>query len=87
MYKVACTRKETSCIIGNLLSEIVPACDVCEDLEGDAVVLMGHSAISGDVVKITLTDYGFEFEGNPSEVEHIRKARCLYGAIGSTEKD
>lgn len=77
MYKVACSRKEASCIIGSLLVELAPVCEKCGglpdsvlnlqteaglSLTGDADVLItGHSIISGKPVRIKLTDYGFEF--------------------------
>lgn len=77
MYKVACSRKEASCIIGSLLVELAPVCEKCGgvpdgvlnlqteaglSLTGDADVLItGHSIISGKPVRIKLTDYGFEY--------------------------
>ena len=79
MYKVACSRKEASCIIGSLLVELAPVCEKCGglpdgvlnlqteaglSLTGDADVLItGHSIISGKPVRIKLTDYGFEYYG------------------------
>ena len=29
MFKVACSRKEASCIIGSLLVELAPVCEKC----------------------------------------------------------
>ena len=74
MYKVACSRKEASCIIGSLLVELAPVCEKCGgvpdgvlnlqteaglSLTGDADVLItGHSIISGKPVRIKLTDHG-----------------------------
>lgn len=71
MYKVACSRKEASCIIGSLLVELAPVCEKCGglpdgvlnlqteaglSLTGDADVLItGHSIISGKPVRIKLT--------------------------------
>jgi len=31
--KVACSRKELSCIISNLFAEVKPVCDVCKRLQ------------------------------------------------------
>lgn len=75
MFKVACSRKEASCIIGSLLVELAPVCEKCGgspdgvlnlqteaglSLTGNADVLItGHSIISGKPVRIKLTDYGF----------------------------
>lgn len=98
MYKIACTRKEASCIIGNLFGELVPICKKCRGLPEDSValetesglllegaatlVIEGKSSISGRDTKIKLTDYGFEFYGDIAEVTRIREERCAY--IGRT---
>lgn len=94
MYKVACSRKEASCIIGNLLVELAPVCEKCGglpdgvlnlqteaglSLTGDADVLItGHSIISGKPVGIKLTDYGFEYYGDHAELARVREKRCVY---------
>lgn len=93
MYKVACSRKEASCIIGSLLVELAPVCEKCGglpdgvlnlqteaglSLTGDADVLItGHSIISGKPVRIKLTDYGFEYYGDHAELAHVREKRCV----------
>lgn len=75
MYKIACTRKEASCIIGNLFQELVPVCKECRSFpEGVASIstvggltlkiatdltIEGHGDLSGKPTKIRLTDYGF----------------------------
>lgn len=94
MYKVACSRKEASCIIGSLLVELAPVCEKCGglpdgvlnlqteaglSLTGDADVLItGHSIISGKPVRIKLTDYGFEYYGDRAELARVREKRCVY---------
>ena len=94
MYKIACTRKEASCIIGNLFGELVPICEKCRGLSEDSVtlktesgllmegattlVIEGKSSVSGRDTKIKLTDYGFEFYGDIAEVTRIREKRCAY---------
>ena len=94
MYKVACSRKEASCIIGSLLVELAPVCEKCGglpdgvlnlqteaglSLTGDADVLItGHSIISGKPVRIKLTDYGFEYYGDHAELARVREKRCVY---------
>ena len=98
MYRVACTRKETSCILGNFFGELCPACEGCRDrpddklalktmdgltLEGEAgLVIEGHSALTGAPAKAKLTDYGFEFFGDITENARIRNARCVF--VGRT---
>lgn len=93
MYKVACSRKEASCIIGSLLVELAPVCEKCGgspdgvlnlqteaglSLTGDADVLItGHSIISGKPVRIKLTDYGFEYYGDHAELARVREKRCV----------
>lgn len=46
-------------------------------LEGkDVLVIEGHSSITGEPAKVKLTDYGFEFFGDITEIARIRNARC-----------
>ena len=102
MFRIACTRKEASCILGNLFGELRPVCEGCRArpddklvlktesgliLEGDAFVIKGHSIFTGKPAKIKLTDYGFEFFGDITEVALIRKGACLYiGTIHSAKE-
>ena len=103
MYKVACTRKEASCILGNFFGELCPMCEQCRarpdaklalmtesglTLEGEAVlVIEGHSAVTGKPAKVKLTDYGFEFFGDITEIARIRNARCCYiGTVHTAEE-
>lgn len=94
MYKVACTRKEASCIIGSLFGELVPICKKCRQLKEDDIVLEtesglaleigenltleGKSSLSGKPIKIRLTDYGLEFYGDIAEITRVKEARCVY---------
>ena len=89
MFKVACSRKEASCIIGSLLVELAPVCEKCGgspdgvlnlqteaglSLTGNADVLItGHSIISGKPVRIKLTDYGFEYYGDRANLPAFGK--------------
>ena len=98
MYRVACTRKETSCILGNFFGELCPVCEGCRDrpddklalkteggltLTGEAdLIIEGHSALTGAPAKAQLTDYGFEFFGDITEIARIKNARCVY--VGRT---
>jgi hypothetical protein len=98
MYKVACTRKEVSCIIGNIFGELVPICEKCRQLQegdialetesglalmvGSDLTIEGTSSLSGKPVKIKLTDYGLEFYGDITEITRVKEARCIY--IGRT---
>ena len=97
MFRVACTRKETSCILGNFFGELLPVCERCRalpddelalvtsdglSLEGSAdLVIEGHSSTTGEPATVKLTDYGFEFFGDITEIAKIRNARCVYGAV------
>lgn len=92
--KVACTRKEASCIIGSLFGELVPICKKCRQLKEDDIVLEtesglaleigenltleGKSSLSGKPIKIRLTDYGLEFYGDITEITRVKEARCVY---------
>ena len=94
MYKVACTRKEASCIIGSLFGELVPICKKCRQLKEDDIVLEtesglaleigenltleGKSSLSGKPIKIRLTDYGLEFYGDITEIPRQGSEVCLY---------
>lgn len=103
MYRVACTLKETSCILGNFFGELCPVCERCRELsdnelvlvtasglalEGkDVLVIEGHSSITGEPAKVKLTDYGFEFFGDITEIARIRNARCCYIGTVNTSKE
>lgn len=94
MYKVACTRKEASCILGSFFGELDPVCERCKATPDDELLLStvdglvvtgdgelafeGHSATTGAPAVAKLTDYGFEFEGDITEITRIREKRCLY---------
>ncbi len=49
MYKVACTRKEASCIIGSLFGELVPICKKCRQLKEDDIVLETESGLALEI--------------------------------------
>lgn len=69
-------------------------CEQCRGLHDDELLLVtteglllegkgnvdfeGHSSFTGEPAKVKLTDYGFEFEGDITEITRIREARCLY---------
>lgn len=85
--KVACTPKETSCIVPNLFAELSTPCDICEALRGEDFVLCG-SLSDGQHAIIKMTDYGFEYFGPIETLDRIRGTRCLiYGATDTSEKD
>ncbi len=57
-------------------------------LEGkDVLVIEGHSSITGEPAKVKLTDYGFEFFGDITEIARIRNARCYYIGTVNTSKE
>ena len=104
MYRVACTRREASCILGNFFRELSDECLDCQQhprdelvlvttngltLTGEAyMVIMGHSAFTGEPATVRLTDYGFEFYGDIAEIDRIREARCVsYGGAVNSPKE
>lgn len=74
LTEYACTRRELSCIIGNLFTEIEPPCERCGD--ADALTISG-TTYAGTRAVLTVTEYGFTFDGDPAEIARIRKGRCL----------
>ena len=80
LSEFACTRRELSCIIGNLFIEIEPPCERCG--EADALTISG-TTYTGKRAVLTVTKFGFTFDGDASEVERIRERRCL---LGGTKK-
>lgn len=74
LTEYACTRRELSCIIGNLFAEIEPPCERCG--AADELTISG-TTYTGSRAVLTITEYGFKFEGDPSEVARIRERRCL----------
>ena len=78
MYKIACTRKEASCILGSFFGELDPVCERCKGAPDGELTFEGHSAMTGAPALAKITDYGFEFEGDITEITRIREMRCLY---------
>lgn len=74
MTEYACTRRELSCIIGNLFVEIEPHCEWCGP--ADVLTISGNT-YAGNKGVLTVTEHGFTWEGDPAEVEKIRERRCL----------
>ncbi|MCL2856213.1 MAG: hypothetical protein FWE19_00615 [Oscillospiraceae bacterium] len=86
--KVACTRKELSCIIANLFAEVKPICDVCDALLDSDLVLGGALAGSDDdFAYIKVTEYGFDYYGDYDVLDRVRRARCPSGTLNPPEKD
>lgn len=74
LTEFACTRRELSCIIGNLFTEIEPPCDRCGAAD---VLTISGTTYTGDRAVLTVTEHGFTFEGDPAAVAKIRERRCL----------
>lgn len=72
----ACTRRELSCVIGNLFVELEPPCDRCNNA-ADEITISGR-IYTGERAVLTVTEHGFRFDGNPAAVEEIRGKRCLH---------
>ena len=70
MTEYACPRRELSCIVGNLFVELEPPCDHCA--AGDSLTICG-TTYAGTRATLTVTEYGFTFDGPPEEVEQIRE--------------
>lgn len=81
MYKVACTPKETSCLISNIFTEIRPVCSCCKDMQDDELVLRGTLHETGEEATIKITSYGFEFDGDAELIKEIKGKRCLYCSL------
>lgn len=71
MTEYACTRRELSCIIGNLFTEIEPPCERCGD--ADEITISG-TTYTGNRAVLTVTRFGFTFDGDPAEAVHNWRA-------------
>lgn len=80
MREYACTRRELSCIIGNLFTELDPPCAAC-DSDADELTISGRTYTGAQAV-LTVTEWGFRFDGDPSEIEEIRER----GACGVADE-
>lgn len=78
LTEYACTRRELSCLIGNLFTEIEPPCERCGAAD---VLTISGTTYTGSRAVLTVTEYGFTWEGDPAEVEEIRERRCLQWGI------
>ena len=74
LTEYACTRRELSCLIGNLFTEIEPPCERCGAAD---VLTISGTTYTGNKAVLTVTEHGFTWEGDPAEVEKIRERRCL----------
>lgn len=72
MLKVACTKSEASCLIGNLFVELMPPCDICGQND---LIIKGKTYSNAEAV-VVIRDYGFDFYGVQSDIESIRKKEC-----------
>lgn len=70
LREYACTRRELSCIIGNLFTEIEPPCERCGAAD---VLTISGTTYTGARAVLTVTEHGFTFDGDPAEVEHNLK--------------
>ena len=88
MYKVACTKRELSCIIATIFEELLPVCEECStESKDDELIIKGRMVISGNVATLKVTDYGCDFIGDIELLKRARKEICLYdAALNTTEK-
>lgn len=63
LTEFACTRRELSCILGNLFVEIEPPCEACAS-DADELTIRGRTYTGARAV-LTVTEWGFRFEGGP----------------------
>lgn len=64
MREYACTRRELSCIIGNLFAELTRLGAAC-DSDADELTISGRTYTGAQAV-LTVTEWGFRFDGDPS---------------------
>ena len=76
LTEYACSRRELSCIIGNLFVELEPPCDACGSRDGLTIT---GTTYAGSRATLTVTEHGFTFDGDPAAVAAIRERRCLIG--------
>ena len=80
MLKVACNKKELSCLISNIFEYLLPVCDICEN----RLVIKGKLTGLESVATIEIKDYGFDYTGDPGFLEALRNRRCIYEPINTT---
>ncbi|WP_206458716.1 hypothetical protein [Anaerovorax sp. IOR16] len=78
MRKVACSKKELSCLISNLFSELSSLCDGdCRMLSPDDFVISGKLIGLDEIATVKITEYGCEYFGNEEVLDKILATRCL----------
>lgn len=87
MYKVACSKRELSCIISNIFEELLPVCDECSSNDKDVVVIKGRLVESGEIAVLKVTDYGCDFSGDVALLHRVRDGRCLMSAAFNITKE
>jgi hypothetical protein len=87
MYKIACTKRELSCIISSIYEELLPVCDECGSNDNDVVVIKGRLVESGEIAVLKVTDYGCDFSGDISLLYRVRDRRCLINATSNITKE
>lgn len=78
MLNYACEKRELSCIIGNLFTEIEPPCDHCE---ADRLTISG-TTYAGTQAVLIVTEHGFMYNGDAADIARIREKRCPHGTTG-----
>ena len=72
LLKYACTVDELSCIIGNVFAELRPPCGLCRCGQ---LVICG-TTVTGEEATLIVTEFGFDFDGDPDLIDKIRQRRC-----------
>lgn len=83
MLTFACRKKELSCIIGNLFTEIEPPCEMCG--QSDELIICG-TTYTGARAVLVVTKHGFKYSGAAADVERIREKRCAIEPKAATRQ-
>ena len=79
MYKVACSRKEASCIIGSLLVELAPVCEKCGGLPDGVLNIVTCSRNEAEIFLRHPNVRGITFVGSTSVGLHIYGTAAAHG--------
>lgn len=78
MRKIACSKRELSCLISNLFSELLPLCDSeCSKLSSDDLIIFGKLIGLEEMATIRITEYGCDYIGNEKILDKILNKRCI----------
>lgn len=76
MLKFACTRKEISCIIANLFTELESPCKECLSNDNDSIIIKGIT-YAGATETLEIIGETYIYSGEKEDILKIRERRCL----------